>query len=147
MQGHRHTEHRFDRARRRPIHERLCHGAVLQPDTCRSDDGPLPGPLRLRGESARGWRNPPSCFIGTYSIADSFSLSDSVSWLNWGLCLERGIVRISTSRATPWARKMPMKSSSVRVECPIVRISTEGCSRSCRKDLGYCLWNFGISFT
>src|SRR5439155_3578620 len=59
-------------------------------------------------------------------MRDSFSLSESVSWLNWGLCLERGIVRISTSSATPWVRRMPMKSSSVRVECPIVRISTEG---------------------
>src|SRR4030042_2054350 len=49
----------------------------------------------------------------------------SVSRLNWGLWRERGTVRTPATRGTAKFRRSPIKISSGRVECPMVR-STGG---------------------
>src|SRR5689334_9379827 len=49
---------------------------------------------------------------------------DSDVLLNCGLCKDRGTVRTSTTRVTPWARSSPTNSSRGWVEWPIV--STTG---------------------
>jgi nucleotide-binding universal stress UspA family protein len=48
------------------------------------------------------------------------------SRLNCGLCRDRGIVRMSMTRSTPWAVSRRMNSSNDRVECPKVRTGGNG---------------------
>src|SRR5262245_40054179 len=56
-----------------------------------------------------------------YSIPTSASDRASAGPLKCGMRRERGRLRTSTTRSTSWARSSARNSSSVRVECPIVR--------------------------
>src|ERR1041385_2387224 len=67
-------------------------------------------------------------------------------WLNCGLCRERGIVRTSTRRRTPWARRSSTNSAKGRVEWPTVRMAGKAVFARFERARTVFLAGFGAGF-